>query len=597
MNRPWLIWAIYVLSVLLVLATAGWMSNNLLMLERSSQRQSLLAENMRLALWRIDSTLSGMIAAENGRPYYQYVSWYRPADILQGNMPDGGTGPGAIPSNLLDQENAYVKLYFQIDPQGVVSSPQIPVPSGLISTRPLSYLNTDNIDRYRQLLSDLRPVLSRAEILVRLDRPLQSVVGMLVAGQVRPDAGPQIQQPMGGQEQRSGMEQEIRQQAILSNNVQQFALNETPGTSARMGIMQAQWYGRRLLLLRRVQCADGEYIQGCWMDWTRISREMAALVADLLPNAELVALHEGSREPEGDRLASLPAQLAAGEFVLPPSMYRSPMWLPLVVAWVCLLLAVLAVGGLLIGVVSLSERRGAFVSAVTHELRTPLTTFRMYAEMLAGPMVTDEEKRRRYLETLKREALRLSHLVENVLSFAGLERGGRLRTGEGVRIGELVEHVLPRMSERAGQVDMELCAGLENDVLDRQVAANGAVIEQILFNLVDNACKYAAASEYKSIYMHVYIEDGRLIFSIRDFGAGVDRRVRRKLFRPFSRSAEQAAGAAPGVGLGLALSRRLARRMGGELRLERNDGPGALFVLMLPTIDSSLNTYGRGERY
>ena len=73
--------------------------------------------------------------------------------------------------------------------------------------------------------------------------------------------------------------------------------------------------------------------------------------------------------------------------------------------------------------VALSERRGAFVSAVTHELRTPLTTFRMYAEMLAEGMVPSPEARQKYLETLRREADRLAHLVENVLQYARLERG------------------------------------------------------------------------------------------------------------------------------------------------------------------------------
>ncbi len=72
------------------------------------------------------------------------------------------------------------------------------------------------------------------------------------------------------------------------------------------------------------------------------------------------------------------------------------------------------------GVLALSERRASFVSAVTHELRSPLTTFRMYAEMLAEGMVRDEQQRDRYLSTLRQEADRLSHLVDNVLQYARL---------------------------------------------------------------------------------------------------------------------------------------------------------------------------------
>ena len=63
-----------------------------------------------------------------------------------------------------------------------------------------------------------------------------------------------------------------------------------------------------------------------------------------------------------------------------------------------------AVGVLLVGTVSLSERRATFVSAVTHEVRTPLTTFRMYAEMLSEGMIQDKDQQRTYLETLRVEA-------------------------------------------------------------------------------------------------------------------------------------------------------------------------------------------------
>ncbi len=73
------------------------------------------------------------------------------------------------------------------------------------------------------------------------------------------------------------------------------------------------------------------------------------------------------------------------------------MMLSLAAAWACVTVAAAAVAVLLWGVMRLSERRAAFVSAVTHELRTPLTTFQMYAEMLAEGMVPDVEQQHRYL--------------------------------------------------------------------------------------------------------------------------------------------------------------------------------------------------------
>ena len=105
---------------------------------------------------------------------------------------------------------------------------------------------------------------------------------------------------------------------------------------------------------------------------------------------------------------------------------------------------------LLAGVVALSERRAAFVSSVTHELRTPLTTFRMYADMLARGMVPDAERRQQYLETLRTEAERLTHLVENVLSYARLERG-RGGAAARARDGRPTGRTPPGPTDRARQ--------------------------------------------------------------------------------------------------------------------------------------------------
>src|ERR1043165_39773 len=113
--------------------------------------------------------------------------------------------------------------------------------------------------------------------------------------------------------------------------------------------------------------------------------------------------------------------------------------MPLMAAWACIELTIVATAVTLRGIVSLSERRGAFVSAVTHELRTPLTTFKMYSEMLASDMVRDAQKRRQYLETLCSEANRLSHLVENVLAYARLERGSARGRVETVMLVNLIQ--------------------------------------------------------------------------------------------------------------------------------------------------------------
>jgi signal transduction histidine kinase len=208
----------------------------------------------------------------------------------------------------------------------------------------------------------------------------------------------------------------------------------------------------------------------------------------------------------------------------------------------------------------------------------------MYSEMLAEGMVTDEEKRKRYLLTLCAEGSRLSHLVENVLSFARLERGRYRGHREVVTARAVFERIRERLVQRAEQAGMSLSVGDGVEALDVGFSADMGAVEQILFNLVDNAAKYAARAADKRIELLADVGGGMVRLRVRDHGPGVEAVERRRLFRPFHKSAKHAAESAPGVGLGLALSRRLARQMGGDLVVCSDVGDGACFELRLPCV-------------
>jgi signal transduction histidine kinase len=130
---------------------------------------------------------------------------------------------------------------------------------------------------------------------------------------------------------------------------------------------------------------------------------------------------------------------------------------------------------------------------------------------------------------------------------------------------------------------MALAVELTSPARTSAVQADVSAVEQILFNLVDNACKYAAHEATEKVIQLKADADGRAaMLSVRDHGPGIPLREAKRLFEPFHKSAHEAAHSAPGVGLGLALCRRLSRAMGGELQLERDGEPGACFVLTLP---------------
>ena len=347
------------------------------------------------------------------------------------------------------------------------------------------------------------------------------------------------------------------------------------------------WLGKNLILTREAFVDGVRMVQGVWLDWPELHAAWLREITDLFPDAKLepAANTNAGTRPTDDplRFAALPVRLVPGVIELPPLPFWTPLRRSLAIALACVLLAAAAVGLVLHGTVALSERRADFVSAVTHELRTPLTTFRLYSEMLADGMVADEAQRKTYLDTLTGEAGRLSHLVENVLAYARLERGSGKARAENVTIGELLDRILPRLKQRADDCGMEVRVHATEADRKTQLYIDAAAVEQILFNLVDNACKYAAPRAAEPV-IHVEADTGGkfAMLRVRDHGGGISRSERRRIFHPFHKSADQAAHSAPGVGLGLALCQRLATALGGAITLDAANKDGACFVLRLP---------------
>jgi len=112
-------------------------------------------------------------------------------------------------------------------------------------------------------------------------------------------------------------------------------------------------------------------------------------------------------------------------------------------------------------------------------------------------------------------------------------------------------------------------------------------IGQILMNLVDNACKYAAEAADRDIHLVASRQPGRVALTICDHGPGIDSAFRRDLFIAFRRAERGTGDAVRGVGLGLALARALAGDLGGDLSIESTPplnaaDLGACFTLRLP---------------
>ena len=367
-----------------------------------------------------------------------------------------------------------------------------------------------------------------------------------------------------------------------------FPTGSPVSSPIRQGVMQPTWIGDNLLLTRSIEDKTGKYYQCCWLDWEAIVKSLRDEVTDILPAVDFEPIEIDTDLDLGTALTTIPVQLVVDDSGIRTALsldstdgqqesgLRMALWL----AWGGLGLATIASIGLLHGVMKLSERRAAFVSAVTHELRTPLTTFRMYAEMLAEKMVPPE-RQSEYTNTLRVQADRLSHLVENVLQFARLEKHPAKQSQETVAVSTLLDRFSSRLQERAFEADMKLEIQLDETVQDLEFATQPSNVEQVLFNLVDNACKYGRPSENDLIELNVKTNGQSIQFLVRDHGPGIAGKTKRLMFRPFHKSDLDAANSAPGVGLGLALCKRMAASLGGRL-FHQDCDDGACFVLELP---------------
>jgi signal transduction histidine kinase len=196
-------------------------------------------------------------------------------------------------------------------------------------------------------------------------------------------------------------------------------------------------------------------------------------------------------------------------------------------------------------------------------------------------MVSDPADRKEYLETLRQESDRLTHLIDNVLRYSKLERTSTIPATEVITLCDWIDRISPRLIERLNQSGMTLEI---SSPTDGQWNTDPPAMEQVIFNLIDNAAKYAkSGSDSRVDLIAKIVDDDKVVITVSDHGPGVPESMQHKIFQPFSKSAEQAAETAAGVGLGLALAKQTANAHGGTLTYEAIAGGGASFTLRIPT--------------
>lgn len=219
--------------------------------------------------------------------------------------------------------------------------------------------------------------------------------------------------------------------------------------------------------------------------------------------------------------------------------------------------------------------RNSLLSAVSHDLRTPLAVIAgASTTLLEGNSSINQQTQKELLQTIVDESDCLNRLVGNLLDTTRLEAGALKLNSEWQSLEELLGVVLNRLQHPLGghQVKVDIPADLP------LIRADGVLLQQVLFNLLENAAKYSPPGT--QITISAKVQDMRLVVSISDQGRGLAPDEEKRIFEKFHRS-EQTVGR-PGAGLGLTVCRGIVELHGGTIWAENIPGCGAKFSFTLP---------------
>ncbi len=254
----------------------------------------------------------------------------------------------------------------------------------------------------------------------------------------------------------------------------------------------------------------------------------------------------------------------------------------------------------------LERVRRDFVANASHELRTPIATIRATAETILDA-ADDPELIRRFLPHLVSEAERISRLISDLLDLARAEESGGESSGAmpeiPVDLCAITKNVMQLLGDKAQQNNISVA--FEEPENANGVAVNGdaAAIEQVIYNLLDNALIYTppegsvllklnaannGASVNGAANNGAALSENRdagkfVVFSVQDTGIGIPSADLSRVFERFYRVDKARSRAQGGTGLGLAIVKHIVENHDGYVEVESEVGQGTTFRVLLPS--------------
>ena len=216
-----------------------------------------------------------------------------------------------------------------------------------------------------------------------------------------------------------------------------------------------------------------------------------------------------------------------------------------------------------------------FISTVSHEMRTPLTSIRGFSQTLLSSWDRiDDDNKKKFIKIIEEQSNRLINLVENILTVSKTNAANLVM--KKVFVNASIKSIIPMFMEQykthkivfVPQKDLPP-ARLDDDKF-----------QQIMTNLIDNACKYS--QEGTTVTIVTKSEGENIIISVKDEGVGIKAEDSDKLFIKFSRIENHLTSKTQGNGLGLYITKQLVESMCGQISFVSEENKGTDFIVKFP---------------
>lgn len=233
----------------------------------------------------------------------------------------------------------------------------------------------------------------------------------------------------------------------------------------------------------------------------------------------------------------------------------------------------------------LEEIRSDFVANVSHELKTPITSIKGFVETLQEGAMDKPQEAKQFLDIIARHADRLNSIVDDLLTLSRLEEDGKQRnlSFENARLKPVLVSTVELSNYKAQKKNISIELFCEEGICAK---INSALIEQAVFNLVDNAIKYSP--DNSTITISAEKHETEIGIAVSDKGCGIEAQHLSRIFERFYVVDKSRSRRLGGTGLGLSIVKHIAQVHGGRVTIESRINQGSTFTIHLPVTDSSL---------